>query len=189
VNDHNTREQMLRTKSTRWKFRNIFNNSLELVKGIIHPPQGTPQASEDIDETFEIIPEGNVSVEIPSDVKVWGVLLMTGAELAREDIRQDHFPVNSFFIVFDPSFNYIIGRSIGWIEISNRGEKDCTLVSRRRYESTFNTTSYILKPKEVGHFDFKGHWCIEIASQQSTLCVTDFSTFGGSGTNNELKMV
>jgi hypothetical protein len=41
---------------------------------------------------------------------------------------------------------------------------------------------------EEVHFDYKGHWCIEVAQGDvSQICVVDFKTWGGGG-NNLLKM-
>jgi len=116
---------------------------------------------------------------------------LTGDQLAAEDLRQDTFPLNSEYICFEPSYNYIFGWSIGYICLENTGDRDVTIAARQRYLAVSpNPTTYTLKPKAVKYFDFKGHWCFEVLEGRAgDLVIQDFTTFGGEGKHNELKML
>jgi len=121
------------------------------------------------------------------------VVQCVGLQLVQEDPRNDHFPLHSYYIVFIGSSNYIIGRSIGYICIENRGEKDLVLASRKRVCAIGSDREPHITTIPRGqrfYFDYKGDWCIEVVEGElNKLAIVDFSEFGGKGNNNKLQMV
>jgi len=180
--------------------KNFVANSIESIRGIFSKDNQEKKDDENKigtnnDQEITIEPkelEDSEMIYIDPKFKDKVVQLL-GMQLVEEDPRNDHFPINSNYIVFIGSSNYLIGRSIGYICIENRGEKELVLASRKRVcSSGIDKEPHMatIPPNQRYYFDFKGDWCIEIVEgQHNKVAVVDFSEFGGKGNNNKLLMV
>lgn len=89
------------------------------------------------------------------------------------------------------SYNYIFGRSIGYIGIRNNSEIEaCTLASWQLFTNAHRPSFFVLRAGQQAYFDFKGDWCIEIVqADKKNLEIFEFKTFGGTGSYDLLDMV
>eukprot|EP01125_Pyxidicula_operculata_P011110 TRINITY_DN3625_c0_g1_i5.p1 TRINITY_DN3625_c0_g1~~TRINITY_DN3625_c0_g1_i5.p1 ORF type:complete len:167 (-),score=25.83 TRINITY_DN3625_c0_g1_i5:38-538(-) len=164
------------------------------MKGIVQPLSsiGSTQTTDtlQVDDFLLISDKPSKKVTIPKNIEIQGVYQMSGEELVKEDIKQENYTISSEFIVFPPSYDYLFGKSIGYIGIQNHGEHDCVVVSRRRFSpAQSDDVSYVIKSNDIVHFSYQGFWCIEICQGETDkLEVVDFKTWGGQVEYNYLGM-
>eukprot|EP01127_Copromyxa_protea_P022380 TRINITY_DN7995_c0_g1_i4.p1 TRINITY_DN7995_c0_g1~~TRINITY_DN7995_c0_g1_i4.p1 ORF type:complete len:267 (+),score=34.73 TRINITY_DN7995_c0_g1_i4:215-1015(+) len=195
-------QSMVRTTS----FRKLIHGSLKLAVQTIVPPTTTTSTTTltktpteeklvlDEEPREPTIDEGFVVLEEKAKMSIQlcrGVKCVSGHEMVRLDARHSNFPLTSWYLLLEGSYNYIFGRSIGYITIRNNSEdQHCTLGSWQLYVPPHRPTFFLLKSKKQACFDFKGDWCIEIVQgDKHNLEIVEFQTFGGSGEHNLLNMV
>eukprot|EP01130_Rhizamoeba_saxonica_P014310 TRINITY_DN6245_c0_g1_i1.p1 TRINITY_DN6245_c0_g1~~TRINITY_DN6245_c0_g1_i1.p1 ORF type:complete len:628 (-),score=130.52 TRINITY_DN6245_c0_g1_i1:87-1970(-) len=168
------------------KLKNFFANTIETVRGGRVTPRDLiseySSESEYEDETKRI--------HIPKkfENKVGQV---SGEKIVKLSVKNDHYPIESQYIVFVPSY-WLFGYSIGYICIANRGEDDLVLASRRRIaeDPTEEATYSTIPPNQKAYYDYRGNWCIEIVDGNvDDVAILDFSIFGGKGNFTRLNMV